>query len=77
MCFVSIPYCIQAIDPLDPMLQSLVQDKLFCAAVQTSQIHAAAAAAVKVLKVRLPGVVQYALLGDTGSERCTSPIECT
>ena len=43
----------QAVDPFDPLLQHLVQDKQFSGAVQTSQLHAAAAAAVKVFRVRL------------------------
>lgn len=41
---------MQGVDPLDPLLQNLVQDKLFITAVQTSQLHAAAAAAVKLCK---------------------------
>ena len=41
----------QAIDPLDPVLQQLVQDKSFYTAVQNSQLHAAAGAAVKVFRV--------------------------
>ncbi len=40
------------VDPLDPLLQLLVQDKLFAVAVQTSQLHAAAATAVKLLRER-------------------------
>ncbi|KAL4542012.1 hypothetical protein Ndes2526B_g06499 [Nannochloris sp. 'desiccata'] len=38
------------IDAFDPLLQHLLRDNTFCAAVQTSQLHAAAAAAVKVLR---------------------------
>lgn len=38
------------IDPLDPLLQLLVQDRGFIAAVQGSQLHAAAATAVKLLR---------------------------
>lgn len=37
-------------DPLEPLLQHLVQDKAFSSAVQGTQLHAAAAAALKVLK---------------------------
>ena len=42
---------LQAVDPLDPWLQQLVQDKCFSAAVEAGQLHAAAAAATKVIRV--------------------------
>lgn len=42
-------------DPLDPLLQQLVQDKLFAAAVKTGQLHAAAAAAIKILRMSTAG----------------------
>ena len=42
---------LQAVDPLDPLVQQLVQDKSFLTAVQTSQLHAAATAAVRLLRV--------------------------
>lgn len=50
----SIPHVLhlQAVDPLDPWLQQLVQDKYFSAAVEAGQLHAAAAAATKVIRVR-------------------------
>ena len=38
-------------DPSDPLVQQLVQDKAFLTAVQTSQLHAAAGAAVRLLRV--------------------------
>ena len=41
----------QAVDPSDPLVQQLVQDKSFLTAVQTSQLHAAATAAVRLLRV--------------------------
>jgi hypothetical protein len=41
----------QGVDPFDPLLQHLLRDNAFIAAVQASQIHVAAAAAVKVLRV--------------------------
>jgi hypothetical protein len=41
---------VQSVNPLDPLLQALVQDKLFSASVQTGQLHAAAAAAVKAFR---------------------------
>jgi hypothetical protein len=45
---------VQSINPLDPLVQTLVQDKLFIASVQTGQLHAAAAAAVKVFRSIAP-----------------------
>lgn len=48
MC--SFHKCLQSVNPLDPLLQALVQDKLFIASVQTGQLHAAAAAAVKAFR---------------------------
>ena len=42
---------LQAVDPSDPLVQQLVQDKSFLTAVQTSQLHAAATAAVRLLRV--------------------------
>lgn len=57
----SIPHVLhlQAVDPLDPWLQQLVQDKYFSAAVEAGQLHAAAAAATKVIRVRM---LNYCLL---------------
>lgn len=46
------PAPLQAVDPSDPLVQQLVQDKSFLQAVQTSQLHAAATAAVRLLRVR-------------------------
>lgn len=50
-------------DPLDPqtqaLVQLLVQDRLFIASVQTSQLHAAAAAAVRILKGRINSYDDY------------------
>lgn len=52
-------HCVQAVDPADPLMQQLVQDKSFLQAVQTSQLHAAATAAVRLLRVRrAPGPAQ-------------------
>ena len=48
-------HCAQGVDPLDPLLQVLVQDRSFIAAVQTSQLHAAAGSAVRILRVRPAG----------------------
>ncbi len=45
---------LQAVDPSDPLVQQLVQDKSFLTAVQTSQLHAAATAAVRLLRVSSP-----------------------
>lgn len=42
---------VQAVDPSDPLVQQLVQDKMFLQAVQTSQLHVAATAAVRLLRV--------------------------
>lgn len=39
-------------DPSDPLVQQLVQDRNFLTAVQTSQLHTAACAAVRLLRVR-------------------------
>jgi hypothetical protein len=47
---LSFPPPTQVINPLDPWVQLLVQDRLFIASVQTNKLHAAAAAAVKVIK---------------------------
>ncbi|KAL4425011.1 hypothetical protein ABPG77_002896 [Micractinium sp. CCAP 211/92] len=44
---------LQAVDPADPLMQQLVQDKSFLQAVQTSQLHAAATAAVRLLRAHL------------------------
>ena len=41
------------VDFSDPLVQQLVQDKAFLTAVQTSQLHTAASAAVRLLRVRL------------------------
>ncbi|PRW55942.1 hypothetical protein C2E21_4909 [Chlorella sorokiniana] len=41
---------LPAVDPSDPLVQQLVQDKSFLTAVQTSQLHAAATAAVRLLQ---------------------------
>lgn len=40
----------QSVNPLDPLLQALVQDKVFISSVQTGQLHAAAAAAVRAFR---------------------------
>jgi hypothetical protein len=47
---LSFPPPTQVINPLDPWVQLLVQDRIFIASVQTNKLHAAAAAAVKVIK---------------------------
>lgn len=50
-CAPSLALRPQAVDPSDPLVQQLVQDKSFLTAVQTSQLHAAATAAVRLLRV--------------------------
>jgi hypothetical protein len=40
------------VDPCDPLVQQLVQDKSFLTAVQTSQLHAAASAAVRLMRAQ-------------------------
>ncbi len=50
---------LQGVDPMDPLLHHLVQDKTFSSAVQGSQLHAAAAAAVRVLRVRRQTLKKY------------------
>ncbi|KAI3436836.1 hypothetical protein D9Q98_006246 [Chlorella vulgaris] len=46
------PDLLPAVDPCDPLVQQLVQDKSFLTAVQTSQLHAAASAAVRLMRAQ-------------------------
>ncbi|PSC72843.1 septin-10-isoform A [Micractinium conductrix] len=50
---------LQPVDSSDPLVQQLVQDKSFLTAVQTSQLHAAAAVAVRLLRSHLAGGSEF------------------